>query len=120
MLNKTKDTSTATTTTSSSKTKGFAADKETERNTQFNKFSLASLNVGGSGKYTTGGSSTTTTMHESRYVTKQEGNNFSFGESRTSTFKPIVGDKDVTGAKAIKVQDIPDGVLGRPVEFESN
>lgn len=34
-----------------------------------------------------------------------------------SQFRPI--DKDEFGAKAIRVQDIPNGVLGRPVEFES-
>ncbi|KAL1373339.1 hypothetical protein pipiens_018709, partial [Culex pipiens pipiens] len=33
-----------------------------------------------------------------------------------SGFEPI--GRDVTGARAIRVQDIPDGVLGRPVEFE--
>lgn len=35
----------------------------------------------------------------------------------SSRFRPI--DRDATGAQAIHVQDIPDGVLGRPVEFES-
>lgn len=35
----------------------------------------------------------------------------------TSRFLPVI--KDVTGAKAIVVQDIPNGVIGRPVEFES-
>lgn len=34
-----------------------------------------------------------------------------------SPFRPI--DKDELGAKAIRVQDIPNGALGRPVEFES-
>lgn len=34
-----------------------------------------------------------------------------------SPFRPI--DKDEFGAKAIRVQDVPNGVLGRPVEFES-
>lgn len=100
------------------------ADKETERNTQFNKFSLANLNSGAtttssSNKYTTSGVTSTTMREESRYVTKQEANNnFSFATSRLSSFKPIAGG-ELTGAKAIKVQDIPDGVLGRPVEFES-
>lgn len=40
-----------------------------------------------------------------------------YGYSSASRFRPI--DKDVTGAKAIRVQDVPNGVLGRPVEFES-
>lgn len=40
-----------------------------------------------------------------------------YGYSPSSRFRPI--DKDVTGAKAIRVQDIPNGVVGRPVEFES-
>lgn len=35
----------------------------------------------------------------------------------TSRFRPI--EKNAIGARAIIVQDIPDGVLGRPVEFES-
>lgn len=111
-------------TTSPTTTTPRFADKETERNTKFNKFSLANLNAGvTSNKYTSSGVTSTTMreVNESRYVTKQEANNnFSFATSRTSSFKPISGgDKELTGAKAIKVQDIPDGVLGRPVEFES-
>lgn len=109
-------------TTTTATTRGVFPDKETERNTQFNKFSLANLNAGvTSNKYSSSGVSSTTMREESRYVTKQEANNnFSFATSRTSSFKPISGgDKELTGAKAIKVQDIPDGVLGRPVEFES-
>lgn len=34
-----------------------------------------------------------------------------------SQFRPI--DHEELGAKAIRVQDIPNGALGRPVEFES-
>lgn len=43
--------------------------------------------------------------------------NVEYGFSTSSRFRPI--DRDATGAQAIHVQDIPDGVLGRPVEFES-
>lgn len=100
-------------------------NSETQRNTQYNKFALA--NGGTSSSSTTRMSSSTNNYHTTvkevneRYVTKQEANDFSFS-SPGSRFKPIAGsDKSagVTGAKAIKVQDIPDGLLGRPVEFES-
>lgn len=40
-----------------------------------------------------------------------------YGYTSASRFRPI--DSDVSGAQAIRVQDIPNGVLGRPVEFES-
>lgn len=40
-----------------------------------------------------------------------------YGYTSSSRFRPI--DSDVSGAEAIRVQDIPNGVLGRPVEFES-
>lgn len=41
-----------------------------------------------------------------------------YGYTSPSRFRPI--DKDhVSGARAIRVQDIPNGAIGRPVEFES-
>lgn len=40
-----------------------------------------------------------------------------YGYTSSSRFRPI--DSDVSGAEAIRVQDIPNGALGRPVEFES-
>lgn len=40
-----------------------------------------------------------------------------YGYTSSSRFRPI--GSDVSGAQAIRVQDIPNGVLGRPVEFES-
>lgn len=40
-----------------------------------------------------------------------------YGYASASRFRPI--DKDVSGAAAIRVQDIPNGAVGRPVEFES-
>lgn len=71
-------------------------------------------------KYSSSESTTKVREVNERYVTKQEANNnFSFSTSRTSSFKPINDSKEVTGARAIRVQNIPDGVLGRPVEFES-
>lgn len=88
-------------------------DNVTQRNTKYNKFLLNDR-----ANYTS--SSTVKEVNE-RYVTKQEGtNNFSLSNGAGSRFKPITDtSKDVSGARAIKVQDIPDGVLGRPVEFES-
>lgn len=38
------------------------------------------------------------------------------GYSSLSRFRPI--DSNATGARAIRVQDIPNGSIGRPVEFE--
>lgn len=38
--------------------------------------------------------------------------------STTSGFRPI-NKQHETGAKAIQVEHIPDGVIGRPVEFQS-
>lgn len=96
-------------------------DNETHRNTVYNKSSALTNGAGVVGARTTTSnfhSSSTKEVNE-RYVTKQEAKDFSF--SSGSRFKPI-GEKDlgqINGAKAIKVQDIPDGVLGRPVEFES-
>lgn len=89
-------------------------DNVTQRNTKYNKFLLNDR-----ANY-----SSTSTVKEvnERYVTKQEGttNHFSLSNGSGSRFKPITDtSKEVSGARAIKVQDIPDGVLGRPVEFES-
>lgn len=55
-------------------------------------------------------------MHKERheYSTKTDSD---YGYGSTTRFRPI--DKDVSGAKAIRVQDIPNGVVGRAVEFES-
>lgn len=39
-----------------------------------------------------------------------------YGYSSLSRFRPIDG--NATGARAIRVQDIPNGSIGRPVEFE--
>lgn len=39
-----------------------------------------------------------------------------YGYSSLSRFRPI--DSNATGARAIRVQDIPNGSIGRPVEFE--
>lgn len=63
--------------------------------------------------------STTTKEKNERYVVSSErGGDTNRGDyTYSSRFRPI--DKDANGAGAILVQDIPDGVLGRPVEFES-
>lgn len=48
------------------------------------------------------------------YSTKMD---IDYGYGSSTRFRPI--DKDVSGAKAIHVQSIPNGAIGRPVEFES-
>lgn len=57
-----------------------------------------------------------TSLHKERqeYSTKTDSD---YGYGSTTRFRPI--DKDVSGARAIRVQDIPNGAVGRPVEFES-
>lgn len=42
--------------------------------------------------------------------------NGQYGYSSLSRFRPI--ENSATGARAIRVQDIPNGAIGRPVEFE--
>ncbi|CAD7015333.1 unnamed protein product [Ceratitis capitata] len=42
--------------------------------------------------------------------------NGNYGYSSLSRFRPI--ENSATGARAIRVQDIPNGAIGRPVEFE--
>lgn len=56
----------------------------------------------------------TTFKERQEYSTKTDGD---YGYGSTTRFRPI--EKDVSGAKAIRVQDIPNGAVGRPVEFES-
>ncbi|KXJ84329.1 hypothetical protein RP20_CCG011041 [Aedes albopictus] len=90
-------------------------DSQTEKNTHFNKFSLGENNyhsdrklIDNEGLYRPGGYlknyKTESSERYEKYTTLNSG------------FEPI--GRDVTGARAIRVQDIPDGVLGRPVEFE--
>ncbi|XP_062543155.1 filamin-C isoform X1 [Armigeres subalbatus] len=90
-------------------------DSQTEKNTHFNKFSLGENNYRGDrklieddGLYRPGGYlknyKTESSERYEKYTTLNSG------------FEPI--GQDVSGARAIRVQDIPDGVLGRPVEFE--
>lgn len=103
-------------------------DSETLRNTQYNKFSLrekmSPSPVGASNKRyesstTTNNGYTTKTIRETtneEYVTKREG--YDYGR----TYSPIGVDRSLlgglTGARSIVVDDIPDGVVGRPVEFK--
>lgn len=60
--------------------------------------------------------SSTATYNEKRehVVTTEKEPDYGY----TSRFLPI--SKGATGAQAIIVQNIPNGVLGQPVEFESN
>ncbi|GAB0098238.1 filamin-C isoform X1 [Sergentomyia squamirostris] len=91
-------------------------DHETERNTQYNKFALHE------GRFSSSPTVVQPTSHYSTSTVKETSERFvtsessGYGYSSPSRFLPI--DKDVTGARAIFVQNIPNGVLGRPVEFE--
>uniref|UniRef100_A0A8W7PHV9 Calponin-homology (CH) domain-containing protein n=1 Tax=Anopheles coluzzii TaxID=1518534 RepID=A0A8W7PHV9_ANOCL len=92
-------------------------DNQTEKNTHFNKFSLGTETqprrpvIEDEGLYRAGGylKNYRTESNESRYESK-------YSSQLKGGFEPI--GRDVSGARAIRVQDIPDGVLGRPVEFE--
>ncbi|KAL9699468.1 hypothetical protein quinque_002909 [Culex quinquefasciatus] len=95
-----------------------AVDSQTEKNTHFNKFSLGENNhrpadrkiIEDEGLYRPGG-------YLKNYKTESSSNErYEKYTTLNSGFEPI--GRDVTGARAIRVQDIPDGVLGRPVEFE--
>lgn len=74
----------------------------------------SSISLKQDSSYNSSNNYTTTIKEKSeRYVSTSEKES-----DYASRFRPI--EKDATGARAINVQDIPDGVLGRPVEFESN
>lgn len=106
----------------------------TEKNTQYNKFSLseAKLNTLHKTHNTSEDydrhrfGSFTNAITKSNYSTaiKQKNEKFlsharkenDYGYS--ALFCPI--EDNAVGAQAIRVQNIPDGVLGRPVEFQSN
>lgn len=75
-------------------------DSETHTNTQYNKFSLSDSSF---------------KERNEKYITKTSSNDY--GYSASSKFVPI--DDDVEGAKAIRVNNKPDGFLGQPFEFES-
>lgn len=109
-------------------------DSETQRNTQYNKFALrekmSPSPVGASTKrletstlmnnnhgYT---KTIRETTKEEEYVTKRE-NRETYDYGRT--YSPVAVERTVmsgltTGARSIVVADIPDGVVGRPVEFK--
>ena len=111
-------------------------DSETEYNTRYNKFELSEKRTTErrgsdelSDRYKIYSPSTSVSLkqdsstHENFSQTIKERNE-SFTKSEkdndygySSRFRPI--EKEEFGAKAIRVQDIPNGVLGRPVEFES-
>lgn len=64
------------------------------------------------------------TSSHKQYTTLKERQEYSttktdsdYGYSSSTRFRPI--DKDESGARAIRVQNIPNGAVGRPVEFES-
>lgn len=113
--------------------RGDSLDSETHRNTQFNKFSLrekmspspvgsnsnrrfeTSTTVNNNHGYTT------KTIRETNeeYVTKRETRD---GYDYGRTYSPVGIERTITGgltgARSIVVDDIPDGVVGRPVEFK--
>lgn len=68
-----------------------------------------------SSKYDRQYTSTITERNE-QFLKNEKDNSYTF--AAPSRFRPI--DKDVPGgARAIRVQSIPNGAVGRPVEFES-
>ncbi|XP_017077834.1 filamin-A isoform X2 [Drosophila eugracilis] len=120
-------------------------DHETHRNTQYNKFALhkqqqqqsdyrrdspddgerykpsaITVKSHSNNTYTDKSGGYTKTVKESseHVVTESNGHGPSpgYGYSSLSRFRPI--DSNATGARAIRVQDIPNGSIGRPVEFE--
>ncbi|XP_026836940.1 filamin-A isoform X2 [Drosophila erecta] len=120
-------------------------DHETHRNTQYNKFALhkqqqhqsdyrrdspddgerykpsaITVKSHSNNTYTDKSGGYTKTVKESseHVVTESNGHGPSpgYGYSSLSRFRPI--DNNATGARAIRVQDIPNGSIGRPVEFE--
>ncbi|XP_030388027.1 filamin-B isoform X2 [Scaptodrosophila lebanonensis] len=118
-------------------------DNETQRNTQYNKFALQqqqkqnadyrrdspdevdrykpsaiTVKSHSNNTYTDKSGGYTKTVKESseHVVTERNGHSPGFGYSSLSRFRPI--DNNATGARAIRVQDIPNGSIGRPVEFE--
>ncbi|XP_016953074.1 filamin-B isoform X3 [Drosophila biarmipes] len=119
-------------------------DHETHRNTQYNKFALhkqqqhsdfrrdspddgerykpsaITVKSHSNNSYTDKSGGYTKTVKESseHVVTESNGHGTSpgYGYSSLSRFRPI--DSNATGARAIRVQDIPNGSIGRPVEFE--
>lgn len=59
---------------------------------------------------------TTVTEQNEQFLKNEKDNSYTF--AAPLRFRPI--DKDVSGgARAIRVQNIPNGAVGRPVEFES-
>ncbi|KAH8233348.1 hypothetical protein KR026_007226 [Drosophila bipectinata] len=121
-------------------------DHETHRNTQYNKFALhkqqqqqqsdyrrdspddgerykpsaITVKSHSNNTYTDKSGGYTKTVKESseHVVTESNGHGPTpgYGYSSLSRFRPI--DNNATGARAIRVQDIPNGSIGRPVEFE--
>ncbi|XP_017114728.1 filamin-C isoform X2 [Drosophila elegans] len=120
-------------------------DHETHRNTQYNKFALhkqqqqqsdyrrdspddgerykpsaITVKSHSNNTYTDKSGGYTKTVKESseHVVTESNGHGPApgYGYSSLSRFRPI--DSNATGARAIRVQDIPNGSIGRPVEFE--
>lgn len=75
-----------------------AVDTETHSNTQYNKFGLSDSSF---------------KERSEKFVSKTHSNDFAYA----SKFVPI--DDGVEGAKAIRVNNKPDGFLGQPFEFES-
>jgi filamin len=105
-------------------------DTETVRNTNYNKYNslvaepkIVKSNVDSemkSYKYFTDTKTSSNTMtsvkeKNEKYSTKHKDGSYIYGTS--SNFRTI--DENAVGSQAIRVQDIPDGVIGRSVQFES-
>jgi len=111
-------------------------DHETERNTRYNKFALFSEEPLSNQNvhqlptvnkfYSDNSDYKTTAKSSSNYVSTMKESNERFVRineelekgNAFAKFRPI--DKDTSGADTIRVQNIEEGVLGRPVEFQSN
>jgi filamin len=111
-------------------TRSKEMDTETVRNTNYNKYNslvseprIARNSVDNeikSYKYFTDTKTTSNTMTTSKeknqkYASKHSDGSYIYGTS--SNFRTI--DENAVGSQAIRVQDIPDGVIGRSVQFES-
>lgn len=108
-------------------------DSETHRNTQYNKFALREKMSPSPAGSTTKRFETSTLNNSHGYTTKtiRETTNEEYVTKRESrdgydygrTYSPVLMERTITsgltGARSINVADIPDGSVGRPVEFKS-
>jgi filamin len=90
-------------------------DSETNSNTHYNKFSLSDSKYNKSGTESPITNSYHSTVRNEKYITTTvRDNDYDYSTNFLPIENSIAG-----GAKAIKVSNKPDGILGRPFEFES-